>query len=70
MPRRTTGRKELGVDGVIFEPRGFDGTGKGEDTFSIEAVVVGGTRGVPIFAVLDGVLGVLADECTGIGVLG
>src|SRR5712664_3611456 len=52
-------RKELGVDGVVFGPGGFDGTGKGEDTFfstrgrqatDVKVVVVGRARGVPVTA--------------------
>ncbi len=63
-------REELGVDGVVFGPGGLDGTGKDEDILLVQVVVVGGSGGVPIFAVLDGVLGVLANEGSGIGFVG
>src|SRR6202171_6348629 len=57
------GRKELGVDGVVFGPGRFDGAGKGEDVFTIEAVIGGGRRGVPFPARFDGFAGVFADKC-------
>ena len=62
--------KELGVDGVVFGPGGLDGAGEGEDVFGIEAVVGGGSGGVPVAAGFDGFLGVFADECAGIGIIG
>src|SRR5438445_12520363 len=52
-------REELGVDDVVFGPGGFEGTGKGEDTFfstrgrqaaDVKVVVAGRARGVPVTA--------------------
>ena len=64
------GAKELSVDGVVFGPGGFDGAGKGEDVFAVQAVVGGGGRGEPVGAGFDGVSGVLAEEGAGIGIAG
>jgi len=61
---------EAGVDSVVFRPRGFDGTREGQDIFGVEAVVGGGSSGVPIFAGADGPLGVIAEKGAGIGVAG
>ena len=58
--------KELGVDGVVFGPRGVDGAGERQDVFRIETVVGGWACGVPIAAVIDGIFSVLADEGAGI----
>src|SRR6266852_1020876 len=63
------GRPKVGVDRVVFRPGGGDGAGEGEDVFTIEAVVGGGSGGVPVFAVCDGILGVLTDEFGGIGIV-
>jgi hypothetical protein len=62
--------KKLGVDGVVFRPGRFDGTGEGEDVFAIETVIVCGRGGVPFPARFDGFAGVLADECAWIGFAG
>src|SRR5260370_10858982 len=62
--------KELGVDGVVFRPGGFDGTGEGEDVFAVEAVVGGGRGGVPFPTRFDGFAGVFAYEGAGIGFIG
>src|SRR5258708_20647478 len=67
--RLTTG-EELGVDGVVFRPGRFDGAGEGKDIFAIEAVIRGRRGGVPFAAGFDGSTGVVADESTGIGVVG
>ena len=67
---RFASRKELCVDGVVFGPRGFDGAGKAEDVFAVQAVVGGGGRGEPVGAVFDGISGVLTEEGAGIGVVG
>src|SRR5260370_41167 len=67
--RLTTG-EELGVDGVVFRPRGFNGAGEGEDIFAIEAVIRGRRGSVPFRARFDGFSGVVADEGTGIVVVG
>ncbi len=64
------GGPEPGVDGIVFGPGGFDGTGKGEDIFGVEAVVGGRSRGVPLVAVFNGILRVLADKSDGIGIAG
>jgi hypothetical protein len=58
--------KELGVDGVVFGPRGVDGAGERQNIFRIETVVGGGAGGVPFPARFDGILSVLADEGTGV----
>ena len=69
----------MGVDGVVFGPGRFDGTGEGEDAFvfmcgrgatDVEEVIGGGRGGVPVFAVFDGVPGVLANVSAGIGIIG
>ena len=64
-----SGGKKLCVDDVVFRPGRFDRTGEGEDVFAIVAVIGGGRHGVPVAAVLDGLIGVLADECAGIGLI-
>jgi len=64
------GGPEPGVDGIVFGPGGFDRTGEGEDIFGVEAVVGGRSRGVPVVAVFNGLLRVLADESDGIGIVG
>jgi hypothetical protein len=61
------GAKELGVDGVIFGPGGFDAAGEGEDVFAVQAVIGGGGCGVPFAAGFNGILRILADEDAGIG---
>lgn len=58
--------KELGVDGVVLWPAGFDGTCEGEDVFAVEATVGGWAGGIPFAARFDGFLSVLVDEGTGI----
>ena len=65
-----SGREELSVNDVVFGPRGFDGAGEGQDVFRIEAVVGGGGGGEPVVAGRDGILGILADEGAGIGMVG
>ena len=65
-----SGGKKLGVDGVVFRPRGLDGTGKGKDVIAIEAVIVGGRGGVPFLARFDGFASVFTDEGAGIGIIG
>jgi hypothetical protein len=64
------GGKELGMDGIVFRPRRFDGTGEGQDVLRIEAVIGGGKCRVPFATRFDGVAGVVADECGGIGLVG
>ena len=59
-------REELGVDPVVFGPRGLDRAGKGEDVFRIETAVGGWAGGVPFPAGFDGFSGVLADEGAGV----
>jgi hypothetical protein len=61
--------KELGVDGVVFRPGRFDGTGKGENVFAIKVVIGSRRGGVPFGARLDGFASVFTDELGGIGVL-
>src|SRR6266481_6115510 len=70
--------KELGVHGVVFRPGRFEGTGKGEyvcrfkcgrRATGVKVVIGGGGGGVPIPARFDGILGVSADEGTGIGLV-
>ena len=58
------------MDSVVFGPRGFDGAGEGEDIFGIEAIVTGGSGGVPMSAGFDGPVSIVAEEGTGIGVIG
>ena len=65
-----SGGKKLGVDGVVFRPRGLDGTGEGKDVIAIEAVIVGGRGGVPFLARFDGFASVFTDEGAGIGIIG
>src|SRR6266851_1639621 len=67
---RLTSGKELGVDGVVFRPGRFNGAGEGKDIFAIKAIVGGGRGGVPFGARFDGLAGIVADESTGIGVVG
>ena len=65
------GGKKLGVDRVVFRPGGFDGTGEGQDVFVVES-------GNPSAGVVanhsalscNGLLRVLADKLTGIGIGG
>src|SRR2546426_8515599 len=64
------GGPEPGVDGIVFGPGGFDRTGEGEDIFGVEAVVGGRSRGVPVVAVFNGLLRVLAGESDGVGIGG
>src|SRR5438046_2039981 len=65
-----SGGKQLRVDGVVFRPGRFDEAGEGENVFAVEAVIGGGRGGVPPPARFDRFAGVLADECSGIGVIG
>ncbi len=62
--------KELGVHGIVFRPGRFDGTGKSENVFAIEAVIGGGRSGVPFRARFDDVVGVFADKSTRIWLIG
>jgi hypothetical protein len=64
---RTASAEELTVDGVVFGPGGLDGAGEGEDVLRVKAVIGGGGCLVPFAAGFDGILGVLANEGTGIG---
>jgi len=61
--------KKLGVDKVVFRPRGDDGAREGKDVFAIQAIVAGGSGGEPIFAAFDGVLGVIAEEGAGVWII-
>ena len=63
------GGPEACVNGIVLRPGGFDGTGEREDVFGVEVIVRGRSRGVPVAAVLDGILGIGADEGAGIGVI-
>ena len=62
--------KQLGVDGVVFRPGRCDEAGEGENVFAVEAVIGGGRGGVPFPARFHRLAGVLADECSGIGLIG
>ncbi len=53
------------MDSVVFGPRRVDGTGEGEDVFGTKAVIGGGSGGIPVAAVFDGVIGVCAKKCAG-----
>src|SRR5438552_1160506 len=55
------------MNGVVFRPGGFDGTGKREDVIAIEAILRGGGGGVPFLARFDGFASVVADERPWIG---
>src|ERR1700674_909888 len=58
------------MDGVVFRPGGFDGTGEGEKIFGVEGIVGRGVDGVPVFAGADGPLGVVAEKGAGVRVAG
>jgi len=67
---RLASGKKLGVDEVVFRPRGDNGAREGKDVFAIKAIVAGRSGGEPIFAGFDGVLGVIAQEGAGVWIIG
>jgi hypothetical protein len=60
----------LGVDSVVFRPGRLDGTRKSQDTFEVQRVVGGGSRGEPLAAVFDRPFRIFVDVCFRIGVGG
>jgi len=69
-PPTARGGPEPGVNSIVLGPGRLDGTGEGEDVFCVEVIVRGRSGGVPIAAVFNGVLRVLADEGAGCGLVG